>query len=147
MTLAVPKTFNSSSGNLVPQNSRQARALSYSAKWLAAEDDEMDLVIEKKVIGRTASCFPPSVTVISNMLMYALKRTLTNTIEVYKVMSMVLEFLRTPDIHYNPLAMRMPVASGSALMVLLSLATRYNLHTKQLDVKTNFLNSPLEHEV
>mmetsp|Transcript_43392 Transcript_43392/g.82782 ORF Transcript_43392/g.82782 Transcript_43392/m.82782 type:complete len:83 (-) Transcript_43392:46-294(-) len=32
-------------------------------------------------------------------------------------------------------------------MVRLSLAVRHKLHTKQLDGKTAFLNSPLEHEV
>jgi len=47
-TLNAPKTLCSASGSIVPQNSRQARALTASAKWLAVEDDEMKSVIEKK---------------------------------------------------------------------------------------------------
>lgn len=44
-TLTVTKTLDTASGNIVPQDSRQARTLPESEKWLAAEDNEMESAI------------------------------------------------------------------------------------------------------
>lgn len=56
-------------------------------------------------------------------------------------------FLEILDVHYNSLATHALVASDSSLMVMLALTVRNKLHMKQLDVKTIFLNTPLQHEV
>lgn len=39
-----------------------------------------------------------------------------------------------------------PVASDSSLISLPALTLRHNLHLKQIDVKTAFVSSPLEHD-
>lgn len=49
--------------------------------------------------------------------------------------------------HYDPLTTHAPVASGSSPMVLFSTTVHHNLHLKQMNVKTAFLNLTFEHEV
>lgn len=100
-TLTVPKTVISSSGNIVPQNSMQARSLPDSAKWLAAENEAMDsvigiLVIGKMVIGRTDSYLTPGVDAIPAMFVYEPKCTLAKTVERYKARRVVRGSLKNP---------------------------------------------------
>lgn len=53
---------------------------------------------------------------------------------------------RNSSVHYDFLAAHAPVACDSSLMILLLLTDRHNLKLKQMDVKTAFTNSPLEHD-
>lgn len=68
-----------------------------------------------------------------------------NTLEPCNANWVVRGFLEIPDVHFNP--DHAPAASGSSLLVLISLMATHNRHFKQLDVKTAFLKSPLAHEV
>lgn len=72
-TLTIPKTMNFVADRIVPQNSMQAQSLPASAKWLAADREKVDSVIQKKVVGHATSYLPPDVEVISAMRVYALK--------------------------------------------------------------------------
>lgn len=60
---------------------------------------------------------------------------------------MVRGFLKISGAHFNSDATHAPVASDSSLLVMISLVLKHDLHFKELDVKTFFLDSPLAHEV
>lgn len=57
------------------------------------------------------------------------------------------DFLETPGVYCDPLVTHARVASDSSFVILLSLVERHDSHMKQLDAKTAFLESPIEHEV
>lgn len=50
--------LNDVEGHVIPQNSRKARSLLDSAKWIAAEHEEMHCIAQDKVLGRTSPFFP-----------------------------------------------------------------------------------------
>lgn len=75
-----------------------------SAKWTAAEHEEMDSVLETWVIGRTTSYLPLGVAAVSAMFAHALKWTVAITIERNKSRWVVRGFPEIPDVHYDPLA-------------------------------------------
>eukprot|EP00241_Pyramimonas_parkeae_P008205 CAMPEP_0114270248 /NCGR_PEP_ID=MMETSP0058-20121206/27125_1 /TAXON_ID=36894 /ORGANISM="Pyramimonas parkeae, CCMP726" /LENGTH=170 /DNA_ID=CAMNT_0001388949 /DNA_START=1089 /DNA_END=1599 /DNA_ORIENTATION=+ len=47
-TVTVPKALNVSGEHVIPQTARQARNLKDSAKWLAAEEEEMESINHNK---------------------------------------------------------------------------------------------------
>lgn len=50
-TLTAPRTMNLTSNHVVSKSSRQPRSLPDSSRWLVAEDEEMELAIEKMFLG------------------------------------------------------------------------------------------------
>lgn len=81
------------------------------------------------------------------MCVYNFKWTHENTVGRYKSQWAVRDFLEIPCVHHDSLATYSPVASDSSPLTLLSLIMTHDLHLKQLDVNTAFINSPLLHEV
>jgi len=146
-TVHMPKALSVTREHVIPLSSRRARNLKDSAKWLAAEDEEMASIEHNKVIDCTSTYVPEGIVAITTMFIYALKWTLLNTIERYKARWVVRGFLEILDVHFNHDTTHAPVASDSSLLIMMSFIVRRDLHFKQLDVKTAFLNSPLEHDI
>lgn len=128
-TLTMPKT----PGHVIPQNSRQARTLLDSAKRLNAEEYKMESSIEKKCdrahgLMRPAWRCSYDVCLCTEMDAGQHDRTVQGALDSSN-------FLETPDVHYDPLAIHAPVASDSSLMSVVSLTMRYKLELYQLEVK------------
>lgn len=121
--------------NIIPQNARHVRSLPDSDKWLVAEDGEMESIRHNKMIAPTVRFLPDGIITITTMFIYALKRTLINTIERYKARWVVRGSMEIPDVHFDPDAAHTPVTSNSSILVMISLVVKHYLHFKHLDAK------------
>lgn len=127
-------------GHVDPQNSRQARSLSDSAKWIATEHDDIHSIADNNVIKEPQLLN----TLVSLQLwlccVYALKWTPENTTDCAKSCCIVRGFLKISDVNDIPLAVHEHVALGSSLHILISHTLKLGLHRKQTDTRAVFHN-------
>lgn len=117
-THTVPETVNFVADHVMPQSARQARSLRDSSRWIVAEDEGMDSLIQERLIVCTAAYLP--LCVVATMFVHTFKWTLGDTVERYKAWWVVRGLLEILNVHYDPMATHAHVALNASLMVLLS---------------------------
>jgi hypothetical protein len=150
---ALAKPANIKCGIVIPLNYRHATMVPQVSNWMKCSDAEIASLHENKVFKQFAKVLPAGVKAVDAGFIYDLKTTADGLIDVskasegYKGRFVVRGYMQVPGIHYDPESLYSPTASDVSLMVLFSLVVKLDLKFKHVDVKTAFLNSPLEEEI
>ena len=126
-----PKTFNKA------MSSRDA------SFWREAVNDEMDSIISNQTW--ILVDLPPGSKLISNKWVFRRKYNTDGSIQIFKARLVAKGFKQKRGIDYFDTYA--PVARLTSIRVLFAIASIYNLHVHQMDVKTAFLNGDLDEEI
>lgn len=88
---------------------------------------------------------PPNVTILQNRWVFKLKAGENRAYNKHKARIVVKGYLQKPGLDYGEIFS--PVARYDSIRSLLAIATQYNMHLKQFDVKTAFLHGELKETV
>ena len=127
-----------------PINIHEARHSKYWNEWLIAMHNELELLKAKKTYVPIQSV-PPGQKAIQCKWVLHIKHDKTNAISHFKAQLVVKGFNQIPgqDFHY----IFVPVAHWDSICAILSIATINDYELHQLDVKTTYLNGPLDEEI
>ena len=125
-----------------PKTFEQAMRCENSEKWVKAMEDEMNSLKENETFVHTK--LPLGTNLIGGKWVYALKRGL-NGEERYKARYVAKGYSQIPDIDYKDTFC--PTARITSIRMLLQIAMQQNLKIHQMDVKTAFLNGPIDCEL
>lgn len=127
-----------------PINVNDARHSKYWNEWLIAMHDELESLKAKQTYVPVHSV-PPGRKAIQCKWVLHIKRDKTNAISRFKARLVAKGFTQIPgqDFHYT----FAPVARWDSIRAILSIATINDYELRQLDVKTAYLNGPLDEEI
>ena len=112
--------------------------------WVAALLRELDSLLGRGTIRDIFYELPKGVTCIPSKIVFDIKRNADGSIDVYKCRLVALGNLQPYGTYDETFA---PVASDHSLMLLLNIALQKGLFLRQLDIRTAFLNSPIDHDI
>lgn len=122
-----------------PQNYAEAMSSPDSAQWKEAMDEEMNSLNENGTF--TITTLPPGRKSIGGRWVFSVKEDSCGE-ETYKARFVAKGFSQTKNTdYYDTFA---PTANHTSLRVLLQLAMEYDLILHQMDVKTAYLNAPID---
>ena len=127
-----------------PGTVSKARNSKYWNEWLAVMHKELQLLNAKRTYEPIQSLPPGRRTVQSKWVLH-IKRDKDNTISHFKARLVAKGFTQIPGQDFNYTFA--PVAHWDSIRAVLSIATLNDYELRQLDVKTAYLNGPLEEEI
>ena len=125
-----------------PKTFQEATQCKNSDKWVKAMEDEMNSLKENETFVHTT--LPHGTNLIGGKWVYALKMGL-NGEKRYKARYVAKGYSQVPDIDYKETFC--PTARITSIRMLLQIAMQQNLKVHQMDVKTAFLNGPIDCEL
>lgn len=127
-----------------PKNYNEAIGSPDGHLWHSAMKEEMNSL--RKNCTWTKVNLPPDRKPISNRWVYRIKRKANGDVDRFKARLVVHGFSQRKGLEYNESFG--PVARFDAIKSILSIAAKEKLEMAQLiDVKTAFLNSPIDEEI
>ena len=126
----------------IPITYQEAVSSSESAKWQKAMDDQMNALRDNDTFELTH--VPEDRKIVGGRWVYTVKPGPNNE-EQYKARFVAKGYSQTPDIDYDETFS--PTARITSMKVLLQLAVKYDLLVDQMDVKTAYLNAPIDCEL
>lgn len=127
-----------------PKTIREAQASIYWAEWLAALYEELE-ALRAKGVYEDVEELPPGRKAIGSKWVLHIKRNKDGMISRFKARLVAKGFSQIPgqDFTYT----FAPVARWDSIRTLLTLAATFDYELRHIDVKTAFLNGPLEEEL
>ena len=127
-----------------PLSIPEARKSQYWTEWLSAIHEELESLKVKGVYEETDS-LPPNRKAIQCKWVLHIKRDKDGTISCFKARLVAKGFTQIPGQDFN--FTFAPVARWDSIRSLLSIATIKDYEIRQLDIKTAYLNGPLDEEI
>lgn len=125
-----------------PKTCEEAMSSNDSTKWKIAMEEEMHALKQNETF--ELAILPESKNPVGGKWVYAIK-TGPNGEEKYKARYVAKGYSQIPHIDYNETFS--PTARMTSVRILMQLAVQYNLIVHQMDVKTAFLNAPIDCEL
>jgi hypothetical protein len=130
-----------------PRTVQEAKSSIYWSYWLAAKPaihEELESLKAKGVYDEVSE-LPPGWKAVDSKWVLHIKRDRDGRILRFKARLVAKGFTQIPgqDFVYT----FAPVAQWESIHILLTLAATLNMEVRQVDVKTAFLNSPLDEEI
>ena len=142
-TALLGERSGSKSPRQVPVTVRQALLSPEAPRWVDSMLQEFTSMQDLGTFTEVLSELPPGVKPTPSKPVFAIKEHPTEP-EVLKTRIVIRGDLQADDTFDSTFA---PVAADNSLMVLLNIALQSGLELYQLDVKTAFLNSPIEFDI
>jgi len=127
---------------VVPSCYADAIASDESVKWQKAMKDEFDALVENDTFELTD--VPSDRLVVGGKWVYTVKRE-QNGQERFKARYVAKGYSQTPEIDYKETFA--PTARITSIRMLLQLAIQEGMSVHQMDVKTAYLNAPIDCEI
>jgi hypothetical protein len=127
-----------------PNTIHEAKRSKYWGEWLAAMHEELESLRAKGVYEEVA-VIPPDRKPVHCKWVLHIKRDKTGAISRFKARLVAKGFTQIPGQDFT--FTFAPVARWDSIRTLLCLAAIHDLELRQLDVKTAYLNGPLEEEI
>jgi hypothetical protein len=127
-----------------PSNVSEARKSDYWTEWLAAMHEELASLKAKGVYEEIAT-LPPGRSAIQCKWVLHIKRDKIGNISRFKARLVAKGFTQKPGQDFT--FTFAPVARWDSIRSLLCLAALHDFEIRQLDVKTAYLNGPLDEEL
>ena len=127
-----------------PQTIADAKRSKYWTDWLSAIHEELESLKTKDVY-EEVSTVPPDCKPVQCKWVLHIKRDKDGTISRFKARLVAKGFTQIPGQDFT--FTFAPVARWDSIRTLLCIATLHNYEIRQLDVKTAYLNGPLEEEI
>jgi Reverse transcriptase (RNA-dependent DNA polymerase) len=127
-----------------PENVNQARRSKYWNEWLLAIEEELASLTAKEVY-EPVPCVPDGRRAVQSKWVLHIKRDKSNAISRFKARLVAKGFTQIPGQDFNHTFA--PVARWDSIRSILAIATLNDLELRQLDVKTAYLNGPLDEEI
>ena len=127
-----------------PENVNQARRSKYWNEWLLAMEEELASLTAKEVY-EPVRCVPDGRRAVQSKWVLHIKRDKSNAISRFKARLVAKGFTQIPGQDFNHTFA--PVARWDSIRSILAIATLNDLELRQLDVKTAYLNGPLDEEI
>jgi hypothetical protein len=127
-----------------PKSIAEAKQSGYWTEWLAAIHAELESLNEKGVYEEVRH-IPPDRKPVKCKWVLHVKRDKSGAIARFKARLVAKGFTQIPGQDFT--FTFAPVARWDSIRTLLSLAAIHDLELRQLDVKTAYLNGPLEEEI
>jgi len=128
--------------NNVPQSYADAISSSEATNWWEAMNDEMQSLEEQTVF--TVTELPSDRETIGGKWVYALKSNPDGSTK-YKARYVARGFTQVSGVDYDETFS--PTAKMTSVRIIMQLAAQYDLDVHQLDVKTAYLNAPIDREL
>ncbi|GAB1598795.1 hypothetical protein Ahia01_000156700, partial [Argonauta hians] len=125
-----------------PTTYEEAISSNASHEWQAAMDEEMFSLRENNTY--TLKRLPPGRNVVGSRWVYTIKKN-TDGSEKYKARFVAKGFSQKADIDYKETFS--PTANMTSVRTLMQLAVQNNLTVHQMDVKSAYLNAPIDCEI
>ena len=125
----------------IPVTYEEAIRSSDAPEWINAMQDEMDSLVHMDTFELVPK---PNKKVIKGRWVFATKNNEKGQ-EIFKARYVAKGFSQTPSIDYTETFL--PTAKLTSIRILLQVAANENLSLHQLDVKTAYLNAPIDHEI
>jgi hypothetical protein len=127
-----------------PTSIQHAQSSIYWSYWLAAIYEELESLKAKEVYEEVEE-LPPGRKAVGCKWVLRIKRDREGLISRFKARLVAKGFTQIPGQDYNYTFA--PVARWESIRTLLTLAAEHNMELRQIDVKTAYLNGPLEEEI
>ena len=127
-----------------PQTVLEAKRSVYWAEWLSAINSELEL-LKAKGVYEEVHTLPPHRKPVQCKWVLHIKRDKDGTISRFKARLVAKGFTQIPGQDFT--FTFAPVARWDSIQSLLCIATINDFEIRQLDVKTAYLNGPLEEEI
>ena len=127
-----------------PNSVKEARNSKYWNEWLAAMQEEL-ASLKAKGVYQPVRTLPTSRRAVQHKWVLHIKRDKSNAISRFKARLVAKGFTQIPGQDFNYTFA--PVARWDSIRTVLSLATIHDYELRQLDVKTAYLNGPLDEEI
>ena len=127
-----------------PENINQARRSKYWNEWLAAMHEELASLKAKNVY-EPIHKIPDGRRAVQSKWVLHIKRDKNNAISRFKARLVAKGFTQIPGQDFNYTFA--PVARWDSIRAILAIATINDFELRQLDVKTAYLNGPLDEEI
>jgi hypothetical protein len=127
-----------------PQSVAEAQCSKYWSEWLAAIHEELESLKAKHVYDEVQS-LPPGRKAVQYKWVLHIKRDKDGTISRFKARLVAKGFTQIPGQDFS--FTFAPVACWDSIRSLLCIAAINDYEIRQLDVKTAYLNGPLEEEI
>jgi len=129
--------------SLDPVSYEDAIARTDSTLWKKAMDDEISSLLENQTW--ELKTLPEGQPIVSCRWIFKLKLESDGTIKRYKARLVARGFSQTKGIDYFETFA--PVVRYESVRIILSIAAKHNMELMQFDIKTAFLNSPIEEDI
>jgi hypothetical protein len=127
-----------------PKSIREAELSVYWAHWLAALYEELESLKAKGVYVEVDE-IPPGRKPVDSKWVLHIKHNGDGLISRFKVRLVAKGFTQIPGQDFT--YMFAPVARWESIRLLLAIAATYDWELRQIDVKTAYLNGPLDQEI
>lgn len=127
-----------------PRTIREAEASLYWTEWLGGIYEELGSLAAKNVYEEIAE-LPPGRKAVESKWVLHIKRDRDGLITRFKARLVAKGFTQIPGQDFNYTFA--PVARWESIRLLLALAAELDMTLRQVDVKTAFLNGPLDEEI
>lgn len=127
-----------------PQTIAEARRSRYWSEWLSAIHEELESLKHKGVYDET-NILPPDRKAVQCKWVLHIKRDKDGTISRFKARLVAKGYTQIPGQDFT--FTFTPVARWDSIRSILCLAAIHNYELRQLDVKTAYLNGPLDEEI
>jgi hypothetical protein len=125
-----------------PQSYEEAIASPESKQWKAAMEDEINSLKENDTF--TLTPLPESRKIVGGRWVYTIKES-ANGSETYKARYVAKGYSQVKGIDYQETFA--PTANLTSVRVLMQLAAQHDLTLHQMDVKTAYLNAPIDCDI
>lgn len=126
-----------------PQSYNQAVKCAERKKWLIAMKEEYNALIKNKTW--TLVNRPKNEKLIDNKWVFKVKKNPDDSVDRYKARLVARGFTQEYGVNYFETFS--PVVRFTSIRIILAIASNRNMHLKQFDIKTAFLNGDLNEEV
>ena len=125
----------------IPQTYHEAMQSEESNDWGVAMKNEYQALCENETFDLVQK---PNKKVVGGRWVYSKKRN-ENGVEIFKARYVAKGFSQVPNIDYSETFS--PTAKLTSIRVVLQIAVNDNMCLSQMDVKTAYLNAPLDHTI
>jgi hypothetical protein len=126
----------------IPRTYQEAVVSPQSGQWKIAMDEEMNSLLDHNTFEYTN--LPEGRNLIGGRWVYAVKLG-PNGEEKYKARYVAKGYSQIPEVDFSETFS--PTARMTSIRMLMQLAVQHDLIVHQMDVKTAYLNAPIDHEI
>ena len=126
----------------IPQTYTEAMQSNEAEEWQQAMKREIEALQESKTFETTV--LPDGEKITGGKWVFAMKETADGT-KSYKARYVAKGYSQVEGVNYDEVFS--PTAKMTSLRMIIQLAVEYNMTIEQMDVKSAYLNAPIEHSI